>query len=57
MAITDGDIAPLDTEITAYAWMGALNEVVIRWIYTGEPDPERAFPACAFLAAQCRCTG
>jgi AcrR family transcriptional regulator len=44
-AIKDGDIRPIDTEIAAYAWMGALNEVVIRWIYTGEPDPERAFPA------------
>jgi len=44
-AIDEGDIAPIDTEIAAYAWMGALNEVVIRWIQTGEPDPERALPA------------
>jgi AcrR family transcriptional regulator len=44
-AIDEGDIAPLDTEIAAFAWMGALNEVVIRWIHTGEPDPERALPA------------
>jgi len=44
-AIDEGDIAPLDTEIAAFAWMGALNEVVIRWIHTGQPDPERALPA------------
>ena len=44
-AVLDGDIAPLDTEIAAYAWMGALNEVVIHWIHTGEPDLERALPS------------
>jgi TetR/AcrR family fatty acid metabolism transcriptional regulator len=44
-AVKDGDIAPLDTEIAAYAWMGALNEVVIRWIHTGAPDLAHALPA------------
>lgn len=44
-AILDGDIATIDTEIAAYAWMGALNEVVIRWIHTGSPELERALPA------------
>ena len=43
-AILDGDIPAIDTEIAAYAWMGALNEVVIRWIYTGVPDLEKALP-------------
>lgn len=40
-AIEEGDIAPVDTEVVAYAWMGAIYEVVIRWVYTGEPAPER----------------
>jgi AcrR family transcriptional regulator len=40
-AIEVGDIAPVDTEVVAYAWMGAINEIVIRWVYTGEPNPER----------------
>jgi len=44
-AVLEGDIDPIDTQIAAYTWMGALNEVVIRWIYTGEPDLERALPA------------
>ena len=44
-AVAEGDIPAIDTEIAAYAWMGALNEVVIRWIYTGTPDLERALPA------------
>jgi len=44
-AVTDGSIPVLDTEVTASAWIGALNEVVMRWIYTGQPDPERSLPA------------
>ena len=44
-AVLEGDIPAIDTEIAAYAWMGALNEVVIRWIHTGTPDLERALPA------------
>jgi TetR/AcrR family fatty acid metabolism transcriptional regulator len=43
-AVLEGDIPPIDTEIAAYAWMGAINEVVIRWVYTGEPTPDRALP-------------
>ncbi|KAB2861032.1 MAG: TetR/AcrR family transcriptional regulator [Anaerolineae bacterium] len=39
-AIKVGDIAPVDTEIVSHAWMGAIYSVVIRWVYTGEPEPE-----------------
>ena len=38
-AITEGSIPPINTEITAYAWLGAINELVLRWVYTGQPDP------------------
>ncbi|MCL4266816.1 MAG: TetR/AcrR family transcriptional regulator [Anaerolineae bacterium] len=40
-AIAVGDIAPVDTEVVAYAWMGAMYGVIIRWVYTGEPEPPR----------------
>jgi len=40
-AVEVGDIAPVDTEMVAYAWMGAINELVIRWVYTGQPQPDR----------------
>ena len=40
-AVNDGEIPDIDTEVVAYAWMGAINEVVIRWVHTGEPEPER----------------
>lgn len=40
-AIDIGDIAPIDTEVVAHAWMGAIYNVVIQWVYTGDPAPER----------------
>jgi len=40
-AIAVGDIAPIDTEVVAMAWMGAIYQVVINWVYTGEPEPDR----------------
>jgi hypothetical protein len=49
-AILEGDIPAIDTEIAAMAWIGALYEVMIRWVLTGEPQPERTLPALrAFL--------
>lgn len=44
-AINIGDIAPVDTEVVAYAWMGAIYGIVIRWVYTGEPDSTRILSA------------
>lgn len=40
-AVALGDIAPVDTAIVSYAWMGAIYELVIRWVTTGEPEPQR----------------
>ncbi len=51
-AVMDKDIPPVDTEIAAYAWMGAINEVVIRWVLTGEPSPERSLPALRTILLQ-----
>ncbi len=36
-AVRRGAIEPIDTRITATAWFGALNEIVTRWLITGEP--------------------
>lgn len=44
-AIEVGDIEPVDTEVVSYAWMGAMYSVIIRWVYTGEPNPERILDA------------
>ena len=51
-AVADGSIPVLDTEIAACAWMGALNEIVLRWVYTGQPDPIRTLPALRKLLLQ-----
>lgn len=44
-AIDVGDIAAVDTEVVSYAWMGAIYSVIIRWVYTGEPEPARILDA------------
>jgi len=45
-AVAEGSIPPLDTEVAAYAWLGAIDEVVVRWLHTGQPDLlARARPA------------
>jgi TetR/AcrR family fatty acid metabolism transcriptional regulator len=40
-AVEVGDLEPLDTEVVSHAWIGAINAVVIRWVYTGNPTPDR----------------
>jgi AcrR family transcriptional regulator len=40
-AVQVGDIDPIDTDVVSRAWMGAINECIINWIYKGEPTPER----------------
>jgi TetR/AcrR family transcriptional regulator, fatty acid metabolism regulator protein len=40
-AVAIGDIEPVDAELVAHAWMGAIYQIVIRWVYTGEPEPEQ----------------
>ncbi len=38
-AVREGAIPALDTELAAYAWLGAIHEVVLRWLHTGEREP------------------
>jgi AcrR family transcriptional regulator len=42
--IADGSLPPQNAEFAARAWVGALNEIVIHWIYTGSPDLETSIP-------------
>ena len=44
-AAAEGSIPPLQAESTARAWVGALNEIVIHWIYTGTTPLEESLPA------------
>lgn len=36
-AVEEGIIEPIDTQVVAMAWFGALNEVVMRWLMAEEP--------------------
>ena len=40
-AVATGDIEPIDSDVVSHAWMGAIYNVVIQWVYTGEPTQER----------------
>jgi len=48
--IADSSLPAQNAGLAARAWVGALNEIVIHWIYTGQPDLETALPEIkAFL--------
>lgn len=34
-------IAQIDTDVVSHAWMGAIYNLMIQWVYTGEPTSER----------------
>ena len=36
-AVAEGAIPPQDTDMAAWVWLGALNEVLSRWLQTGLP--------------------
>jgi TetR/AcrR family transcriptional regulator, fatty acid metabolism regulator protein len=49
-AVAEGSIPALDTRVATLAWLGAVNEVVIQWLYSGRPDlMTEAVPALAPL--------
>jgi TetR/AcrR family fatty acid metabolism transcriptional regulator len=43
-AVAVGEIQPIDTTVVAHAWMGAIYNLVIRWVMTGDPPAERIPP-------------
>ncbi len=50
LAVQTGRIPPADTETVAWAWFGAINEIVTRWLVSGQPRRlEEAFPTLRAL--------
>ncbi|HEU0028612.1 MAG TPA: TetR/AcrR family transcriptional regulator [Ktedonobacterales bacterium] len=50
LAVQSGRIPPVDTETVAWAWFGAINEIVTRWLVSGQPRRlDDAFPALRAL--------
>lgn len=49
-AVAAGAIQPVDTETVAWAWFGAINEIVVRWLVAGQPEHlEDVLPALQTL--------
>ena len=50
-AVDDGSIAPIDAELTAYAWLGAIHEVLFMTLLAGERRRLETLvePLCALL--------
>ena len=48
-AVADGSIPPLDTAVATLAWLGAVNEIVIRWLHGDVPDLGASIPALTRL--------
>lgn len=49
-AIAGGALPPFDSEIASVAWFGAINQVVTRWVLTGQPERlDDAYPALRAL--------
>ena len=48
-AVSAGEIKSIDTQIAATAWLGAMNEVVIRWLFEGGRSPKEALPTLHVL--------
>ena len=52
-AVQQGLIQPIDTEVASRAWVGALNEVITDWVFSGRPERlEDAFDALRPLLMQ-----
>ena len=44
-AVAAGEIEAVDTDVIACAWMGSIYHLIIRWVYSGDPDPDRIVDA------------
>lgn len=43
-AATASQIDPLDTDLASRVWLGAVNEVVVHWLFSGGTTPKNAAP-------------
>jgi len=44
-AVEAGEIDELDTGLAARVWLGAVNEIVVHWLFSGGPSPSETAPA------------
>ena len=48
-AVEAREIKPTNTEVVARAWLGAVNEIVVNWVYSGTPTPAEALPVLRWV--------
>ena len=39
-----GQIDELDTGLASRVWLGAVNEIVVHWLFSGGPSPSESAP-------------
>jgi len=44
-AVSEGTIAEVDTRLAARAWLGAMNEIVVHWLYSNGSSPRECADA------------
>jgi AcrR family transcriptional regulator len=37
-AVASGALPPFDTDLASWVWFGAINEIVVRWLVTKQPE-------------------
>lgn len=43
-AVDAGQIDELDTDLASRVWLGAVNEIVVHWLFSGGPSPSEKAP-------------
>lgn len=43
-AVAAGQIDELDTDLASRVWLGAVNEIVVHWLFSGGPSPSESAP-------------
>ena len=55
-AVDAGQIDELDTDLASRVWLGAVNEIVVHWLFSGGPSPSETAPELKkLLVASVRC--
>ncbi len=39
-----GQVGDLDTDLASRVWLGAVNEIVVNWLFSGGPSPSETAP-------------
>ena len=49
LAVESGELPPIDCKVAARIWLGAINELLIHWLYSEGPSPEETLPTLRMM--------